>query len=109
MNLGKLFGKLLNYPDCCIEHFQTGGGWTTNGDVHYHGFVPCPEHAKLSYDELVKIIGRDLENEPKEFREFSDSLRGKLTDEIILEKGFKAYEKVEKEVDFLLNYHLVEG
>lgn len=108
MNYGILFGKLLNYPDCCTDWFLNKGGWSTNGDVSYHGFVPCKECAKLSYEELVEVIGRDLKNPPKEFTKFTAGYFAHRTFDQNYQRGLDIYKKAGKE-DFFVrcwNYGL---
>jgi hypothetical protein len=54
-------GKLLNYPDCCVEAFINAKHM--DGDVKsYNGFIPCDKHQSWTQMELEIIIGRKLED-----------------------------------------------
>lgn len=96
INRQRVFGILLGYPECCIEHFETGGGFYTNGNVAYNGFVPCPEHAKLSYTEIVELIGRDLKEAPEPINELMLTFNEKKFISKLKELGL--YEQVEREI-----------
>lgn len=80
MNYQKLFGKLLGYPECCITQFLEETGF---GRRSVAGFCPCDEHAKV--EDLSQVIGRDPEQEPKEFEDF-------LQTEMEYDDGLKSYE-----------------
>ena len=69
MKYGILFGLLLGYPLCCIKYFED------NGEIlkSYEGYCPCPECVKMTREELMKRLGRDTKDEPKELREFSNA------------------------------------
>lgn len=88
MNLQKLFGLLLGYPECCIEQFleETGFGRRSVG-----GFVPCDAHAKV--DDLSTVLGRNPEIEPVEFEDF-------LNTGLTFEGGVEVYGKYGKEEFF---------
>ncbi len=57
--------KYLNYPECCIEFFWTGGSRFVHG-VNWGGFIPCLQHKDLSLEEITELLGRNPTNEGEE-------------------------------------------
>lgn len=49
-------GKEFKYPQCCIEDFVSGK--SSNGKS-WGGFIPCPEHQKLTLEEITFLLGRN--------------------------------------------------
>lgn len=86
-----LAGKLLNYPNCCVEAFNKGEQFEI-AKPSYCGFIPCKEcNEKYNRDELEAIIGRDVSVEPKPFRRWVEMLRPKMSNDKFYELGIKAY------------------
>ena len=61
--LWTIFGEYYGFPHCCIEHFNNRDFTTTLGYSHAlikmgTGYVPCPECAKKSAEELVEAIAK---------------------------------------------------
>ena len=59
----KLAGRLLNYPECCIEYFCSNFSFGPV-KISHNGFIPCEEHAKLTREELETLVGHKFEKEP---------------------------------------------
>lgn len=76
-------GKAFNYPQCCIDYFVSG-----ERDLNaqsWGGFIPCPEHQKLTLEEITKLLGRNPLIDDVLIEEKCESC-GKLTDSSKLRK-----------------------
>lgn len=60
------YGLFYGYPICCIEYHIEKGVY--NG-ITWNGYCPCPEHAKLDYKGVVKMLGRCLIMNQPDFKE----------------------------------------
>lgn len=98
MDFQKLCGKLLGYPDCCIDgYLQKCGDFQSRC---YYGFFPCDNHEDLSLEYFENLLGRSLEFPPREFPMFT-YLTEDLDISETLTKGLEIYSKAGKR-DFFL-------
>lgn len=95
--VGELYGKLFNYPECCITFFIAGGSYLTNGGISYNGYNPCSKCAELPLEILEQIVGRDFADEPIEVK----TLDRNFNLENLYEIGLEIYREADKEQFFI--------
>lgn len=86
-----LFGKLLGYPDCCIDSFNKGEQFLRGDFVSYDGYVPCAECSKKTREELETVIGRSVSKEPAAFQELMTVWRKGDSEETNFKRGVRVY------------------